>query len=52
MHDDRIKLGNLVEYLQRAAARGHVVLRDDFEEVHGGPLIEDVSDVAGAQPDA
>ena len=52
VHHDRIALGDAVEHLQRAPAGVHEVLGDDLEPVHRGLVLEHVSEVLRAQPQA
>src|SRR5271154_550055 len=52
MLDHSITLKNEVERCQRASAVDHVILRDDFEPVHYGFLLEDVGVMGNPQTDA
>src|SRR5579871_748492 len=48
----RISLGHLIEYVQRAAARIHVVFRKYLEPIDGWIVFEDVLEVHRAQTDS
>ena len=52
VHDDRIALGELLEHVARAAAGIDEVFRDDLEPIDRRPMLQQVAEVGGSQPDA
>ena len=52
MHDDRIRLGDAIEVLERPPLRLHEVLTQDFEPSDRRLVLEDVCVVHGPEAEA